>query len=212
MRLGRRGPPVLAQISGRPPEGAGPGALRRGDMAAYGALLRRLDGSRTVLVTAETEEWSDAAVGLATAAVAAGRRTVLVECDLAKPRLAEELGLATAPGVGEYLRGEVEAQAILKPVVLTGPGSVGAGEPLVCVVAGRPAREAWGLLASTGLRRMLSEIGAAYELTVLAGPPLRHPTSLYPLADQVDSTIACVSRSRWRRRFPFPVTGLLVRD
>lgn len=212
MRLGRRRPPVLAEISGRQPEGAGPGALRRGEMDAYGALLRRLEGARTVLVTAETDEWSGAAVGLATTAVATGRQTVLVECDLAKPRLAEELGLATAPGVGEYLRGEVAARAILKPVVLTGPGSAGAGEPLVCVVAGRQIADAWGLLASNGLQRMLAEVGAAYELAVIAGPSLRHTSSLSPLVDQADATVACVARPRPRRSFPLPVTGLLVRS
>lgn len=211
MRFGRRRPPVLAEISGKRPEGAGPGALRRGDMDAFGELLRRLDGSRSVLVAEEDEGSGSAALGLATTAAATGRRTAVVECDLAKPRLADTLGLAPAPGIGEYLREEVDAQAILKPVVLTGPGSASAGDPLVCVVAGRPVAEPRELLATERLRRMLAGIRAAYEFAVIAGPSLRHPSSLSLLLDQADSAIACVDRSRARRGFPLPVTGLVVR-
>lgn len=210
MRLGRRRPPVLAEISGGPPEGAGPGALRRADMEAYGALLERLDGARTVLLVPEAGQPGSAALGLATTAAAAGRRTVLIECDLARPRLAEALGLATAPGVGEYLRGEAEARELLKPVVLAGPGAGGATEPLLCVVAGRPVDGAASLLDSDRLRRALAEIAAAYELAVIAGPPLEGDPSPAILRPHVDSAIACVARANRRRKPPLPVTGLLV--
>jgi Mrp family chromosome partitioning ATPase len=210
MRLGRRRPPVLAEISGESPAGAGPGALRRGDMDAYGELLRRLDGSSAVLVTGEDEDAGNAALGLATTAAAAGRRTALVECDLARPRLADGLGLAAAPGLGEYLRGEAEEQAILRPVVLTGPGSADAGDPLVCVVAGRSAGDAGSLLASDGLRRMLAGICAAYEFAVIAGPSLRHSGSLSLLRDQADVAIACVARPRPLSSLPLPVAGLVI--
>jgi len=217
LRLRRR-PPVLAEISAGPPPGAGPGALRRGDLDAYGGLLERLDGQRTVLVTGEADDLAaaavslatTAAVGIATTAAAVGRQTVLVECDLAQPRLAEALGLATAPGMVEYLRGEAEAEALLKPVVLAGPGSGGAAGPLVCVVAGRPAADAAELLASERLREALERIGAAYELAVVAGPSLRRHRSLTALMSQADATIACLSRSNRRRKLAVPVTGLLV--
>ena len=69
-----------------------------------------------------------------------GRRTVLVECDLARPRLAADLGLAPGPGLHEYLRWEAEAAEILQPLVLAGPAAAGAGEPLVCIAAGRAGR------------------------------------------------------------------------
>lgn len=211
MRLGRRRPPVLAEVSGGPPEGAGPGALRRDDMDAYGALLERLDGAGTVLLTGEGEGRGAAAVGLATTATAVGRRTALVECDLAHPRLAEALGLATAPGIAEYVRGEAEAQALLMPVVLAGPGSGGAGGPLVCVVAGRPGSDAPELASSERLGEALGQLGAAYELTVVAGPALRFPHSLIALSARADATIACLDRGERRRKLPVPVTGLLLR-
>jgi Mrp family chromosome partitioning ATPase len=209
MRLGRRRPPVLAEISAGPPQGAGPGALRRGDMDAYGELLRRLNGSRAVLVTGEDEESGGAALGLATTAAATGRRTALVECDFAEPRLAGALGLAAAPGIGEYLRGEAEKQAILKPVVLTGPGSVGAGEPLICVVAGRPVAEAGSLLASDVLRETVDGLRAAYELVVLAGPSLRDEQTVRALQPLADATIACLGPTE-RRELPVPVSGVVI--
>lgn len=211
MRLGRRRPPVLAEVSGDAPEGSGPGALRRDDMDAYRGLLERLDGARTVLVTGEGEGRGAAAVGLATTATAAGRRTVLIECDLAQPRLAEALGLAAAPGVAEYVRGEADAQALLKPLVLAGPGAGGAGEPLVCVVAGRPSPDAPELTSSGRLGDALEQLGAAYELAVVAGPGLRFQHSLTALLSHADATIACLDRAERRRNLPVPVTGLLLR-
>jgi len=211
MRLGRRRPPVLAEVSGEAPDGEGPGALRRGDMEAYGGLLERLDGARTVLLTGEGEALRSAAVGLATTATAAGRRTVLVECDLAHPRLAEALGLAAVPGVAEYVRGEADAQALLKPLVLAGPGSAAAAGPLVCVVAGRPASDAPELTSSGRLGEALQQLGAAYELTVVVGPTLRFQYSLTALLSHADATIACLERAERRRKLPVPVTGLLLR-
>jgi len=213
MRLRRRRPPVLAELSGGAPQGAGPGALRRDDMEAYRGLLERLDGGgvRTVLLTGDGDGGATAAVGLATTATAAGRRTALIECDLAQPRLAEALGLAAAPGIAEYVRGEAQAQALLKPVVLAGPGSGGAGGPLVCVVAGRPGPDAPELTSSERLGEALGQVGAAYELTVVVGPALGFRYSLTALLARADATIACLDRAERRRKLPVPVTGLLLR-
>lgn len=210
MRFGRRRPPLLAEIPDAPREGAAPGALSGAEMDAFGEVLGRLGGARTVLATGEADAGGTVALGLATTAVAQGRRAVLVECDLAHPRLAESLGLATAPGLVEYLRGEAEARALLEPVVLAGPAAAAALDPLVCVVAGRPVAEPWGLLASGSLRRALANVGEAYELTVVAAPSLRHPHSLAPLLPQVEATIACVSRANRRRRLPVAVSGIVV--
>jgi len=202
---------VLAEIPPRSSPELRTGTLRRSDLEAFEVLLQELIGVRVVLLTGSGASRREAAVGLAAAAVAGGRRTALLECDLVEPWLADALGLANAPGLNEYLRGAVEAEDVLKPVVLAGPGSVAASEPLVCVVAGRPSVEGPRLLASAALSRVLAGLRAAYELVVIAGPPLKDEHSLRALLALADSTIACLSPSE-SRSLPISVSGLVIQN
>ena len=202
---------VLGEIPALGPTDLRAGTLRRCDQEAFGGLLAELDGARTVLVTGDRVRKRMTAAGLAAAAAAGGTRTALLECDLAEPTLAEALGLATEPGLREHLRGEVDADRILQPVALAGPGSAAALEPLVCVVAGRPAAEGPALLGSDAFSRATAGLRDAYELVVVEGPPA--PTddgSLEPLAARADATLVCVGRSDRVRGLPVPVTGIVV--
>lgn len=200
---------VLAEIPLRSSPNLRTGTLRRCDLEAFGGLLRELGAARVVLFTGTGAVRREIAVGLATAAVAEGRRTALLECDLVEPWLADALGLGNAPGLNEYLQGTAGAEDILKPVVLAGPGSAGASEPLVCVVAGRPSVEGPRLLASTALSQALTGLRDAYELVVIDGPPIKDEYSLRALLTLADSTIACLSPSE-PRSLPISVNGLVI--
>lgn len=201
---------VLAQIPAREAPELRTGSLRRGDLEAYGDLLEGLAGARCVLATGNAPATVRAiAVGLAATAAARGSRVALVECGLADPGLADALGLATAPGLHEHLRGAAHSEAVLKPVVLAGPGSVDAVEPLVCVVAGRSSGDGAHLLASEAFARALAGLRSAYELVVLDGPPLRDENSLRPLLPLADATIACLGPDE-PRRLPISVSGVVI--
>jgi len=208
----RRRPPVLAEISTPTPGGARPGALRRGDLEALGALLDKLGSWRAVLISGGKEGKAEASLGLATAAAASGRRTALLECDLGSPALATALGLASAPGLGEYLRGEASAQQILQPAVLAGPASSGASAPLVCVVAGAPSADGATLLTSESFRHATTKLRAAYELVVLDGPPGGEEGALRAAAAQADATLACLGPGEAFEPLPVAVSGLIQRS
>lgn len=203
---------VLAEIPARTSPDLRTGSLRRSDLDAYGGLLGELHGARCVLATGnEPGTRRSVAVGLSAAAAARGSRVALVECSLADPGLADALGLANAPGLYEYLRGAADSEAILKPVVLAGPGSAAASEPLVCVVAGRPVADGPRLLASDALARALGGLRAAYELVVLDGPPLTDESSLRAVLPLADSTIACLGPSE-SRSLPISVSGIVIQN
>lgn len=202
---------ILGEIPAPGPTSLRAGTLRRCDQEAFGRLLKELDGTRTVLVTGDRARKRTAAVGLAAAAAAAGTRTALLECDLAEPTLAEALGLALAPGLHEHLRGEADPSRILKPVALAGPGSAEALEPLVCVVAGRPAAEAKALLESESFSLATARLRDAYELVIVEGPPAPGGDgSLEAVAAQADTTLVCVGHTEEVPDLPVPVTGLVV--
>ncbi|MBS1881136.1 MAG: hypothetical protein JST31_16615 [Actinobacteria bacterium] len=171
----RRGKlPVLAAVAA-PPEGDGDGhrwGIRKSDFAALERPLAELDGARDLLVTGGAAQQRVVAVGVAAVAAARGRRTILVECDVRRPRLAADLGLAAEPGLHEYLRWEAKPAELLQPLVLAGAAAAEVEEPLVCVAAGRPASDPATLLGLGSFRHMAAKLREAYELRVLLGPPL----------------------------------------
>jgi Mrp family chromosome partitioning ATPase len=204
----RRRPPVLAEIPDMR-DGERPGSLDRAELGALGGLLNAVRDSRAVLATGD-EGKSALALGLATVAAAEGARVALVECDLTGPVLAARLGLAAAPGLHEYLRGEAEAPQILQSLVLAGPASARAAAPLVCIPAGRPASDGPTLLASEAFAHAIAKLRGAYDFLVLDGPPLEDESSLAAAASRADATLACVSGAEIPRTLPGPVTGLVV--
>jgi Mrp family chromosome partitioning ATPase len=190
MPRGRARLPLLAEIAG-PAPGAAAWSLRRGDFERLGEALPSLEAHRVVLVAGEGGEPAVAAVGLATAASAAGRRTVLVDCGAAQPRLAAQIGLADAPGLHEYLRWEAEPADVLQPIVLAGPAASGLTDPLVCISAGRPATKAETLLGLRSFAHMVGKLREAYELVLLLSPPvLTEPGSSQAAAVQADAVVA----------------------
>lgn len=212
--------PLLARIAG-PAEGARAWSLRREDFASLEQALPRLDGQRVVLVSGEGEAAPVAAIALAAAATSVGRRTILVECDLARPRLAAQVGLAAAPGLHEYLRWEAEPQDVIQPVVLGGPAASGQTEPLVCVCGGRPATKAETLLSLQSFAHMVEKLRGAYELVVLSGPSaVEEPGACASVAQQAGVVVAGLSASPTRRdrrgvraaisRLPVPALGAIA--
>lgn len=220
MPLRRRKVPVLGPPAG-PPFAARRGRLRRGELHAYGSLLSELDGQGVVLVTGEPASKGSVAIAIATAASAAGSRAALVECDLANPRLAGSLELAPAPGLHEYLRWDAEASQVLQALVLAGPGSAAAEEPLVCVVAGEPTSSGSVLLSAESFRHAVERLRSAYELLVLCAPPLEEAALVELVAEHSDAALAAVSRpaasgrrgrrlKRAMRRLPVAKVGLVL--
>jgi succinoglycan biosynthesis transport protein ExoP len=183
---------MLAEVSG-PPEGARAWSLRRRDFEALEKALPRLEEQRVVLVTGQREAAPIAAIALAAAAAAKGRRTILVECDLAQPQLAAYVGLAAAPGLHEYLRWEAEPADVLQPVALGGPAANGSADPLACVCGGRPASKTETLLGLQSFAHMVEKLRAGYELVLLSAPPLlEEPGPCLIAASQADAIVAGV--------------------
>jgi hypothetical protein len=165
-----------------------PGALGRAELQAYAELAGKLTKTSSVFVTGPAK--GNVAIGLAAAATAEGRRVALLECDIAEPALAERLGLATGPGLHDYLLDEADAGEILQPLVLAGPAAGRATEPLTCIV---------------------ERLKRAYDLLLIDGPPLSEDVdALRALTEHTAVTIACGERGQLPKRMPVQVTGLVL--
>jgi polysaccharide biosynthesis transport protein len=208
--LGRRNKqPVLAEVQSSDRASRRPGALGRAELQAYSELATKLAKTGSAFMTGSAK--GQVTLGLAAAATAEGRRVALLECDLAAPALAERLGLESTPGLHEYLLDEADAGEILQPLVLAGPASGQATEPLACIVAGEPEPKPVALLDSERCDHAIERLKRAYDLLLIDGPPLSEDgDALRALTEHTAVTIACGERRGLPKRMPVPVTGLVL--
>jgi polysaccharide biosynthesis transport protein len=168
---------------------------------------------RTVLVTsgAPEEGKSTVAMALAGAAALAGKRTLLVECDLRRPCFADRLGLDPEPGLTDYLVGQAEPADVLQVVKLISSATVNGDQKatsakgaedqanLVCITAGSAAPLPAELLGSDRFSSFLSKVSTAYDLVVLDTSPILSVVDALEVVPQVDGLVVCVRLARTTR-------------
>ncbi len=200
MRTKRR-LPVLTRLPEQGPSpvaGGEPGlALHRPGWQGYEELLGALPSlgePKVVLLTGSRERVrAEVGTGLGSATAVHGRRTLVMECDLARPALAEVVGLEPVPGLREYLCWAASAPDLLQPVSLAGLATEGreALGQLVFITAGRSAPNGAALLAGDGFTNALAKVSRAYDFVILAAGPLPSP-ELSAVASEADALLVCV--------------------
>ncbi|HEV2775662.1 MAG TPA: Wzz/FepE/Etk N-terminal domain-containing protein [Solirubrobacteraceae bacterium] len=224
------------------PNGRGP--MTDQDVESFRILRKNvefLDVDHPIKLIAVTsplpeEGKSTVAASLAAAYAAAGRRTLLVECDLRRPSLPERLSVRRRPGLSDYLAGQVSAGEILQIVTLAesdisahgGAGADGDGDgpkltagKLVVIAAGSQSVRPAELLGSKRFRDFLAQVGAAYDTVVLDTPPLLSVSDTLEILPLVHCVLLCVRADQTTRdearavkdalaRLPERTTGIVV--
>jgi len=136
----------------------------------FRALRGRIDAIaaerriRTVVITSAFpgEGKTTAAVNLAAVtSLSLGRRTLLVDCDLRKPKVHSSLGLRPRVGLAEVLQGEVTFEDAVMRVE-------GAAFD-VLPVRSRPTNPS-ELLGSPEMRQLIDEVSEKYDRVILDSP------------------------------------------
>jgi len=125
------------------------------------------------------------AANLAAALAQAGRRVVLLDCDMRKPRAHKVLGLDARAGMSTYLSGNCVLEEAVQGTGVPGLDAVAAG-PL----PPNPAE----LLLSGRMGEALERLSGEYEHVVVDSPPLLAVADARVLAPQVDGAVLVV---RW---------------
>jgi polysaccharide biosynthesis transport protein len=115
----------------------------------------------------------------------AGRRTLLIDCDLRRPAAHQLFELPLQPGLSEALLGEVHvAEATLATAV----------DGLWLMPAGQWDREVIQSLAREGLRQIFDKLRHDYDFIVIDSHPVLPATDSLLIGQHVDAVLLSVMR------------------
>ncbi len=139
---------------------------------------------------------------LASAAARMGARVLLLEADLRRPTVAQQLDVLSGPGVSDVLIGALSLSEATQMVDLDPPSADGSrvGRTLDVLVAGAALPPNPGeLIESHAMETLLERAKATYDLVVIDTPPLTAVSDAFPLLRKVDGVIIVGRVGRNRR-------------
>lgn len=140
---------------------------------------------------AKGEGKSLTAVNLALVLAQDGTKDVLlVDADLRRPKVHKLLGLDASPGLGDYFRGGVSGEAIIRRTPFFGLAVTPAGS-----VGGHPGE----LLASPEFESWVTERRAEFDYVVFDTPPVHPVSDVNFLANSVDGILLVVRAGKTPR-------------
>lgn len=191
---GRRNRDAL--VSARSP--AGPPAEAYRTLRTNVQFVARKHELRVLVVTspASGEGKTTTSANLAFMLARAGRKSVLVSCDLRKPRLHALFDLDNAVGVSTILAGEVDLAGAARGVRLPAP----AGGPVLQVLPSGPVPlDPAELLASSAMESLLDQLRSLAEFVVIDTPPFLAVADALILAQRSDGVLIVADAGRTAR-------------
>lgn len=147
-------------------------------------------GSFVVTSSVQGEGKTTTVANLAIALADAGRRVVIIDADLRRPRLAEMLGLEGAVGLSDLLIGAAEFDDLVQ--------SWGGGN-LDVLPAGRIPPNPSELLGSMAMAELIGRLEQRYEFVLFDAAPLLPVTDAAVLSTHVSGVLVVVAAGRTRK-------------
>ncbi len=144
---------------------------------------------KTILVTSAMpgEGKTTTAVNLATVLAQTGARTLLLELDMRKPRLADIFQTGRTRGISRYLSGQSDLNTEIQ----------GTGIPNVWIIPAGPAvPNPPELIGSTRMEGALDLLAKHFQYVVIDAPPLVPVTDVLPMARRVDGVLLVVQAGK----------------
>lgn len=152
-----------------------------------------VDGKRRAFVVTGSlprEGKTTVAINLAASIAQSGKRVLLVDTDLRKPRIHKALGIPSAAGVTTYVVGEASLNEIVQETRVPGLSAVTSGP-----VPPNPAE----LLHSARFAQLIEEATTAFDTVIFDSPPLGAVTDAAVIAPQVTGVILVARASETTR-------------
>lgn len=161
---------------------------------AYRALRTRIqfsnltlkNGIQTLLITssAPREGKTTTAVNVAGTFAQASKKTIILDCDLRKPRMHTVFKAQRFPGLTDYFFGKVSYEEILRKAELPN---------LYYITAGTIPSNPSEILSSEHMSNFLEKLKLEFDLIIIDSPPIVAVTDSEILSRLVDASILVVS-------------------
>ena len=145
------------------------------------------EATRVVMVTSASvgEGKTTLANSLADSLARAGRRTLLVDCDLRSPAAHQLFEAPLQPGFSEILLGEIDAADAIRPTPITS---------LWMIPAGQWDREVIQALAREGTQVIFEKLKEEFDFIIVDSHPVLAATDSLLLGQHVDAVLLSVLR------------------
>jgi succinoglycan biosynthesis transport protein ExoP len=158
-----------------------------------GILLSRADEAPKVILftsAAEGEGKTSTVINTAITFAQLGMRTLLIDCDLRRPRCHKALGVDNGVGLTEYLTGQRDVRQVIKPTTVHDLYFLSSG-----VTPPNPAE----LLASRKMRDTLHLLRQEYDSILIDSPPVMPVSEPLLLSTIVDGVVLVVNGQKTPR-------------
>lgn len=147
----------------------------------------RVNATRAVMITSamKGEGKTSLAAHLATSLARAGRKTLLIDCDLRRPRLHQLFDMPRVPGLCELLRGEAEVNDVIRPTP---------ADDLNLMPAGTCDGVALQAIAQENFRDVLQMLKKRYDFIIVDSAPVLPVVDTLLLSQQVDAVLFSIMR------------------
>jgi tyrosine-protein kinase Etk/Wzc len=142
------------------------------------------------------------AMNLASVYSLTGKKTILIGCDMRKPKIFEDFGLKNDIGLSTYLSGEVED--ISRVIKHSGY------ENLDLIISGPIPPNPAELLFSPNFEQLIDELKKIYDVVILDTPPVGLVSETLDLLTKVDFTLFVFRQNYSEKSFIDAVNGLKV--
>jgi capsular exopolysaccharide synthesis family protein len=130
---------------------------------------------------------STVAANLSICIAQSGKKVLLIDADLHRPRIHELFQLASRSGLGQVLAGEVEVTSAIQECGIPG---------LTVLIAGPPPHHPSDLLTAPAFKEMLDRLRNLYDFIVVDTPALLSATAAAAVAARVDGVLLTVRQDR----------------
>ena len=156
--------------------------------------------SRTLAITSalSSEGKTTTSANLAAACALEGKRVLLIDCDLRRPRLHQVFRLPRQPGIAQVLWAGVSPSAAVRETFVDG---------LFVLPAGAYTERFGDLVGSGRMPSVLAELSECFDMIILDTPPVLAVANAAAVAPLVDGVLLVASR-----RYEPPCSGQALRQ
>lgn len=123
------------------------------------------------------------AVNLAASFSQIGRKVLLIDADMRKPRIHDFFSIERSPGLSELLAGSAELPATIRSVDIDGVWVIPAG-----AIPPNPAE----LLISKNMEKVLQDVKEQYDIIIIDSPPAMSVTDPVEIATAADGVVLLI--------------------